>query len=849
MVKICDTIYHSEKENEYNEKFKKYPFELDHFQKYAIEGIEKGKHILITAHTGSGKTLPSEYAIEKFCGEGKKVIYTSPIKSLSNQKYYEFSEKYPHISFGILTGDIKFNPEADCLIMTTEILRNTLFQKEVIQQDETNREKYNLMFEMDVENELGCVIFDEVHYINDANRGRIWEETIIKMPEQVQMVMLSATIDRSHEFATWIETIKQREVWLSSTNIRVVPLTHYTYYQMNQQIYKKTKDKTMEYKMREIDGKIIPIKEQHKNIDLSTIQKMDSCDYYIKKNRVFINYQHVINNIIKKLKSQNMLPAICFVFSRKKVEEYAEYIETSLFDDDESHIPNIIGKECNKILRKLPNHQEYTNMPEYIQMVKLLEKGIAIHHSGILPILREMVELLFSKGYIKLLFATETFAVGINMPTKTVLFTSLKKFDGYVMRYLLPHEYTQMAGRAGRRGLDIIGHVIHLNNMFDIPDTHTYLNMLCGKPQKLVSKFQIHFNIILKLLSTNNNQFHKFVQMSMMGDEIQKEEQFIQKEMDTLREKQIQYENTLKLCKTSIEDIQKVMELEEREKHVKPKKRKQIQRDIYSIIENNRTFMNDKQKYKDYIQICDELKKSQQEYDNCKLFIDNNIQKILYILSTHNFIELYDCEKQDYDEEQQQEQDLDKPNEKVYYKLTTKGIISNSIQEINGICLSDIIMKGYFDNLTPQQIASIMASFTNIRVSDEVKQYSIQYDDDCKNIMAIIKTEFDTYYNIELETIGYVDQDNYTIIYDINEEVFEWCNAENEAECKNIIGILNEKEIFVGEFVKALMKINNICSELENICDLIGNIKLKNSLSKIPDMTLKYIATNQSLYI
>ena len=158
MVKICSDTYEGE-----NEIFQTYPFELSAFQKHAIDAIENGKHVLITAHTGSGKTLPAAYAIQKFCKLGKKVIYTSPIKALSNQKFNEFTKKFPEISFGIITGDIKFNPEADCVIMTTEILRNNLFNKKTCEQGT----KQPLQFEMDIENELACVIFDEIHYIND----------------------------------------------------------------------------------------------------------------------------------------------------------------------------------------------------------------------------------------------------------------------------------------------------------------------------------------------------------------------------------------------------------------------------------------------------------------------------------------------------------------------------------------------------------------------------------------------------------------------------------------------------------------------------------------------------------
>ena len=284
MVKKCDTIFVQTDES-LNEKFSKYPFELSDFQKYSLQAIEQGKHSLVTAHTGSGKTLPAEYAIEKFTSEGKKVIYTAPIKALSNQKYHEFTEKFPNISFGILTGDIKFNPDADCLIMTTEILRNTLFHKK----SEDEKSKSLLHFDMDMDNDLACVIFDEVHYINDADRGKIWEETIIMMPHHVQMVMLSATIDKVEEFAQWVETTSQREVFISTTNHRVVPLTHYGYISCQQSVCKSLEknriEETLGFPITEYLNKPIVFKYQNSECNEPNFHKFKKIKDYFENQR------------------------------------------------------------------------------------------------------------------------------------------------------------------------------------------------------------------------------------------------------------------------------------------------------------------------------------------------------------------------------------------------------------------------------------------------------------------------------------------------------------------------------------------------------------------------------------
>ena len=554
----------------YTHLFDKWSFELSDFQKHAIQGIHEKKHALITSHTGSGKTLPAEFAIEHFIKNGKKVIYTAPIKALSNQKFRDFQNKFPDIDFGILTGDIKFNPEAQVLIMTTEILRNTLFQKQMIENDIINEEKIKLYFEMDIQNELGCVIFDEVHYINDKDRGKVWEETIIMLPKTVQMIMLSATIDKPDKFALWVEKQSEREVWLCPTNKRVVPLTHNSFITFPQSIYN-----TLPLKIKNIieDEKLyestILLKEQNKPFDDAKYHKILKIMKHFKLNNIRVSDTFVLNQLIKYLKRKKLIPAICFVFSRKQVEIMAGKITTNMFKDDSKN-PSIVEDECKKILMKLPNYKEYLIIPIFKKIVKLLQKGIAIHHAGIPQVFREMIELLFDKGFVKLLFATETFAVGINMPTKTVIFTSLKKYDGNGFRYLHAHEYTQMAGRAGRRGLDSKGYIYHLTNLFERKDespiSMEYTKILNGKPQTLVSKFQIHFNIILNLISTSTlcklDTIMKFVEKSMMNNTIIKEKHELSIQIETIKGA-LQKRNEIFDFKIPIEIMEEYIEFRE----------------------------------------------------------------------------------------------------------------------------------------------------------------------------------------------------------------------------------------------------------------------------------------------
>jgi superfamily II RNA helicase len=879
MVKHCSKEFQfdniDDAKRQYCEKqFSKFPFELDHFQKHAVVGIETGKHVLVTAHTGSGKTLASEYAIKKFCSNGKKVIYTGPIKSLSNQKYHEFSQKYPEISFGIMTGDIKFNPEADCLIMTTEILRNALYNSNAnnntninnnsgSKSNNTSIQEKSLDFNLDIENDVACVVFDEVHYINDQDRGKVWEECIMNMPNQIQMVMLSATIDREYQFAQWIETIKQREVWIASTHKRVVPLTHYMYYLTNtrfdKHISQATKSntatdlKTLKQLNKYITDKFVDFKDPNA---YSNVYKLNA---YIEKNGLRVNKQDVLNRVVRKLHTSNMLPAICFVFSRKQVERYANYIETNLFEirneegeleREEHKKSNTVEKECKQILMKFPNYQEYINLPEYHTIVQLLKKGIAIHHSGILPVLREMIELMFDKGYVKLLFATETFAVGINMPTKTVLFTSLSKFSNSGFRYVLPHEYTQMAGRAGRRGLDSVGHVIHLNNLFELPDIHSYKQILSGNPQTLISKFKTEPQLILKLFETTNTNANddtimsndntmkrnviSYLETSMNFEQQNSQLKYITQEINTIEDTIQTKEQSFSVQNVDINTVKEYVNKTNSLQYLKPKKRKVVERELSQInARAPRNFDSFVQTYNDIVDSKESLDEKYAVADTIKKYCVNEYEKLYQILHTHEFI---------HDN-----------------KLTSIGKIASNINELNSIVISSIIHNKYIDNFDVFDLIIYASLFTQIRVSEDSKQYKfdptiLQYNKNqtysaLEHCIHHTEKTNEYYFDVMMRNEIDCNQDDYLLCYDVYDLVNEWCYVENETDAKYVISKCYERDIFIGEFVKCLLKIVNITNELNSVALKTANVKLQYITSQVEEKLLKYVATNQSLYV
>ena len=868
MVKLCTDPYTNDNEN-VNNYFNAFPFQLSDFQKYAIEAITTGNDILITAHTGSGKTLPAEFAIEYFTRLGKKVIYTSPIKALSNQKFHEFSHKFPDISFGILTGDIKYNPEAQVTIMTTEILRNSLLndkynttQKDNIH-DESISENIiqdnifmsNLQFQINFQ-DVACVVFDEVHYINDADRGKVWEESIMFMPQYIQLIMLSATIDKPMVFASWIENIKHIKngnndsnstVYLAPTSHRVVPLYHYVYLDINIGTCQKIKDKAMVSNMNRLCNKPLVIKDNKKLFYDSTYDEVANIKRYMDKENIRISSTATLNNITKHLYDNNMLPAICFIFSRVQVERYANAIHVlpgNVIDKDGN--PYNIQKDCEAIMRKLPNHKEYTQLPEFYNIVRLLEKGVAYHHSGIIPVFREMIEILFGQGKVKLLFATETFAVGINMPTKTVLFSGFQKFNGSHLRSLFSHEYTQMAGRAGRRGLDTVGHVIHLTNMTSLPYKHDYKMMMNGKPQILTSKFNISYNIILNFMSNQKNndiddgigcqeiveKLVEFTNDSFCQTQNTSHISCLQIKLKTHQDTVEQMTSTTDPHKSLLEEYKQIQSDLPNTK--KQKKRKEMENRLKEIKSSSKSFENILKTWNNMELITRETEEMQNEINSYLSYFESQTNRFISLLIHFEFIS-------------------QKENQLLF--ISPKGIDASHLQEVNCLGLSDVLQfTNYFETFSVDDIVAYLSIFCDIKIKDDLRMSSptsISFDNSavCDTILHT-STRLHDYIDYATSILLYQNVKEENLCYDLIEPIYQWCQASSEEECRTILlHLQNNYDVFNGEFVKSILKINNITSELIKVCEKQQIVSLHHKLSKVPELTLKFIATNQSLYL
>ncbi|XP_028758762.1 DExH-box ATP-dependent RNA helicase DExH11 isoform X3 [Neltuma alba] len=470
-----------------------FPFELDAFQKEAIYYLEKGESVFVAAHTSAGKTVVAEYAFALASKHCTRAVYTAPIKTISNQKYRDFCGKF---DVGLLTGDVTLRPEASCLIMTTEILRSMLYRG------------------ADIIRDIEWVIFDEVHYVNDAERGVVWEEVIIMLPRHINIILLSATVPNTVEFADWIGRTKQKEIRVTGTTKRPVPLEHCLFYSGElykicesetflPQALKAAKDAFKKKHLTAVGGGSGRYSGTSAGHDGTQSQKRESAarlkhgSSFSKTSRGYQNNGNGQNNweLIKKLSKNSLLPVVIFCFSKNRCDKSADNMTgTDLTSSSEKSEIRVF---CDKAFSRLKGSDR--NLPQVVRVQNLLRRGIGVHHAGLLPIVKEVVEMLFCRGVIKVLFSTETFAMGVNAPARTVVFDTLRKFDGKEFRQLLPGEYTQMAGRAGRRGLDKIGTVV-LMCRDEIPGDRDLKHVIVGSATRLESQFRLTYIMILHLL-------------------------------------------------------------------------------------------------------------------------------------------------------------------------------------------------------------------------------------------------------------------------------------------------------------------------------------------------------------
>ena len=496
------------------EPARKWPFQLDPFQQVSIASIERNESVLVSAHTSAGKTVVAEYAIAQCLKNNQRVIYTSPIKALSNQKYREFQAEFGDV--GLMTGDVTINPTATCLVMTTEILRSMLYRGSEIMR------------------EVGWVVFDEIHYLRDKTRGVVWEETIILLPDKVRYVFLSATIPNAMQFAEWITKTHNQPCHVVYTDFRPTPLQHYFFPAGADGIHLIVDEKGV-FREDNFQKAMSSIADKQGDDPANAMARRKGKGKDKKLNKGGTKGPSDIYKIVRMIMTKNYNPVIVFSFSKRDCEAYAIQMSSMSFNEESEKA--MVAKVFDSALEMLS--PEDKTLPQIQHLLPLLKRGIGIHHSGLLPILKETIEILFQEGLIKVLFATETFSIGLNMPAKTVVFTSVRKFDGISQRWVTPSEFIQMSGRAGRRGLDERGIVIMMINEQMEPGVAK--DIVRGEQDKLNSAFYLGYNMILNLLRVEGISpefmlercFHQFQQTASVSG-LERELQLLEAEKSSM---------------------------------------------------------------------------------------------------------------------------------------------------------------------------------------------------------------------------------------------------------------------------------------------------------------------------
>lgn len=803
-----------------------YTFSLDVWQQQAVVAIHRGDNILVTAKTGSGKTLVGEYQIAYTLKESKRVFYTTPIKSLSNQKFHDLKKLFPDASVGILTGDIKFNPEADIIVMTTEILRNLLFKAN------TATAKLGTAGVISLEN-LGAVIFDEVHYINDPERGHVWEETLILLSPDVRLILLSATIDSPEIFATWLGNAKKHPIILLKTTHRIVPLIHGVYDNATPLAQPplqslKTGDEALfqphvytawikqrEDRLKEKDKWVEHVKAAHK-IGESIAGSPDK----IKLK----SFTHTLNEALEQLKLRNLLPALFFVFSRKETERYADQLKDTLLDTSEqASVKHIISFHLHPYIKTLEH------LPQYNQLLPLLSRGIAFHHSGLLPLLKEIVEILFARGFIKVLFCTETFAVGLNMPARTVVFLDLKKpgNTGQGFRPLRSDEYIQMAGRAGRRGKDTQGTVIYLPSRDPMP-LDELRGIFSGKLVPLESRLQFHYDFLLKAIHASQDTpiWTTLIDQSYWAQQQQTAKQQIQEDIRILQEKQkelflnsqdlaelknhYQLEVTAKTATNAAKRKAQQLLDQWRDRHMGPKWSSNIK--LYIIYQKHQTNID---------QLNETFRRLNVSVE------ETRINPLIKALQSHGAIyPLTETEPP---------------------KLTEFGTAATEINEANPILMAKLYLSGKLNGATLQEIVGTLGAFIMDREAEEKTVHPRSLPNNITNhvkdtLMAIDGwgqegTAIDRKAGVE-------SPDGYWSLTTLWVQIgTEWVEGVDAAH------LSSKYEIYEGNLMKGLLKLNSIVQEWVTIATLRADVDMLERMKEAQTTILRDIAQPESLYL
>lgn len=789
-----------------------YSYSLDPFQEHAIATIHRGENVLVTAKTGSGKTLVGEYQIHYMLAQGKRVFYTTPIKSLSNQKFHDLKQLFP--SVGILTGDIKFKPDAQVVIMTTEILRNMLYKR--------NSSTVNLGLSANIScDDLGAVVFDEVHYINNPERGKVWEETLILLPPEIQLILLSATLSAPEAFAQWIGLLKKKTCVLISTLYRVVPLTHNVIQNGELKCIMDAKEhydagaynSWLKHGKDLADGSAA-FKDKVRN------ERLAGTEGAIKGKVSVNSFLHTMNATINMFAEKELLPALFFVFSRKDCERFAKRVEGSLIDSsDSAAIKHIIEFHLHRYSAVSASNQ-------YHELFDLLLRGIAYHHSGLLPLIKEIVEILFGRGLIKVMFCTETFAVGINMPTKTAVFLDLKKYDDKTggQRCLFTDEYLQMAGRAGRRGKDKTGTVVYLPQRAPLYQDEIKA-MMKGSTCAISSKMDFHYDFLLKTLQSGSLQWLNIMRDSYWYEQRRVTTLAVKKELEDM-ETDYATQRAI-LNESDFADLSERYRLEAENKVAVNAKRKETQRAL-DTWKNRHLGPKWENRYK-LLPVLDRLQRSiankKQDLVDFEKFESTVEPRVQFLINAGFLTNVIDLES------------VTKAN------LTLRGILATEVNESHSLLTATIYEMGLMKDVAPEIILTVLSAFINEKLIDEAPSlHALSVPSSVISILEKIDGLASNYRSIE--TRSNVPYDNYWDLSTVCiEPVYRWLNGEASAV------ICADYGIYEGNLMRVILRIANIADELINLATYCEDTETVAKMTEVKAGLLRDIAITDSLYL
>lgn len=647
-----------------------FPFELDDFQKEACEIIDNGESVVVCAPTGAGKTVIAQHAINNALKQGCRIFYTTPLKALSNQKFYDFCEQYGADKVGLLTGDTSINRGAQIVIMTTEVFRNMLYGT-------------NFGAVADNLKDVRYVVLDEVHYMNDEQRGTVWEESIIYCPTNIQIIALSATVANCDELTNWINTVHSKTK-LVNTDFRPVPLRFFYF------------DSSQPYKLLPLltpDGK------------LNNKIKPEKPQWARGKDKRKKTY---VKQIIQNLADNDMLPAIYFTFSRKKCDEQMEKCSGLGLNTRKEQ------EEIKAFIEEFiaENPHLYGN-----KHIEYLIQGVASHHAGLLPAWKNLVEKLFQKGLIKVVFATETLAAGINMPARSTVISSTSKRTDSGHRMLTANEFLQMSGRAGRRGMDEVGYVTVVGTPFQTPEEVAELVLSDSNP--LESKFSPSYSMVLNLLQRFNLEESKELILKSFG--YYSSDYRLKPILFQLEQYDKEIEERSFICPNKLSD-DKMLEYDKLR---------------FLYVQNRQTYKKivkqEKSKHRPLSpEVVEFGKRNKEELDKLQQFACDNCK--LYKKHSKNLevLKRIDSKKKKLLKEIEKQKDIywnkfiaHRAVLKEYGYIqndypTEKGKTTSQIRSENELYLAEIIFSGVLENLTPSQLAGVICALTTEELRIEI---------------------------------------------------------------------------------------------------------------------------------